>query len=59
MKGVQFFPNLLGEFLTLFKKVDDTWFRQNEAIELLYESDIREASKIDNKSEIESITDDY
>ena len=59
MKGVQFFPNLLGEFLTLFKKVDDTWFRQNEAIELLYESDNREASKIDNKSEIESITDDY
>ena len=59
MKGVQFFPNSLGEFLTLFKKVDDTWFRQNEAIELLYESDIREASKIDNKSEIESITDDY
>jgi len=59
VKGVQFFPNLLGEFLTLFKKVDDTWFRQNEAIELLYESDNREASKIDNKSEIESITDDY
>ena len=59
MKGVQFFPNLLGEFLTLFKKVDDTWFRQNEAIELLYESDNPEASKNDNKSEIESITDDY
>ena len=59
MKGVQFFPNSLGEFLTLFKKVDDTWFRQNEAIELLYESDNPEASKNDNKSEIESITDDY
>ena len=59
MKGVQFFPNSLGEFLTLFKKVDDTWFKQNEASELLYEYDNPEASKNDNKSEIESITDDY
>ena len=58
MKGVQFFPNSLGEFLTLFKKVDDTWFKQNGAIELLNESDMFEASKNDNNSEIDSITDD-
>ena len=58
MKGVQFFPNSLGEFLTLFKKVDDTWFKQNGAIQLLNESDKPEASKNDNKSEIDSITDD-
>ena len=58
MKGVQFFPNSLGEFLTLFKKVDDTWFKQNGAIELLNESDKFEASKNDNNSEIDSITDD-
>ena len=42
-------------FYLLLKIVDDTWFKRNGAVELLNESDNPDASKNDNKSEIDNI----